>query len=55
MFEGHKNIEKYRVMELIGEGMFSKVFKAERLADGKVVAIKEIRKDISLKVTNKWM
>lgn len=37
--------EKYHSIELIGEGGFAKVFKAERKSDGKVVAVKIPRLD----------
>ena len=35
-------LEDYEVMEKIGEGYFSKVFRAELLEDGKIFAIKSI-------------
>ena len=36
--------EDYDVLEQIGEGYFSKVFRAELLEDGKTYAIKSIQK-----------
>lgn len=42
-------VGQYKLEETIGQGAFSNVYKARR-ADNSVVAIKEIRRDISMKV-----
>ena len=33
-------MDKYKIMSEIGSGSFSKVMKAERISDGRLVAIK---------------
>ncbi len=38
-----KEINGYRVIKPIGQGKFSVVFKAERISDNKVVALKQIK------------
>lgn len=38
-----KEINGYRVIKPIGQGKFSFVFKAEKLSDGEIVALKKIK------------
>lgn len=38
-------MEQYRILELIGEGTYGKVFKAQERATGFVVAIKRFKQD----------
>ena len=36
-------MEKYRILAIIGEGTYGKVFKAQSKEDGRVVAIKKFK------------
>jgi len=38
-----KEINGYRVLKPIGQGKFSIVFKGERISDGRIVALKQIK------------
>lgn len=37
--------EKYRILQQIGRGAFAIVYKARRISDGMIVAVKEIIRD----------
>jgi cyclin-dependent kinase-like len=38
-------MDKYRILAIIGEGTYGKVFKAQSKIDGRVVAIKKFKQD----------
>jgi cyclin-dependent kinase-like len=38
-------MDKYRILAIIGEGTYGKVFKAQSKEDGRVVAIKRFKQD----------
>lgn len=38
-----KDVNEYHIVKPIGQGKFSIVYKAERVSDGQVVALKQIK------------
>ena len=48
-FERESRLDDFKIMSLIGQGGFGKVFLVHNEKDGKFYAMKQIRKDIMIK------